>query len=180
VSASVGAPPVILAGEDGWVEIREPGSYQEFSAIFEIRRLVFGEELGMVEAGVSDVDDSRSVHAYAAFHQGAAAPARPVATGRLTPGAGPNGAALITWVATLPAFRRRGIGEAVMRFLLDAADRAGAEVVVLSAQARAMAFYRRLGFVPYGQSSIVRGITHQPMARMRTRPSDEIAPSSRR
>jgi predicted GNAT family N-acyltransferase len=168
VSASVGVPPVILAGEDGWVEIREPSSYQEFSAIFEIRRLVFGDELGMVEAGVSDVDDSRSIHAFAAFHPGPVVPGRPVATGRLTPRAGPNGAALITWVATLPTFRRRGIGEAVMRFLLDAAERAGAEVVVLSAQAPAMTFYRRLGFHPYGQTSVVRGITHQPMARMRS------------
>ena len=168
MSAAVGVPPVVLAGEDGWVEIREPNSHLEFSAIFEIRRRVFGDELGMVEAGVSDVDDSRSVHALAAFHKDPTAPACPVATGRLTLNAGPNGAAVITWVATLPDFRRRGIGEAVMRFLLDAAERSGAEVVVLSAQAPALAFYRRLGFVPYGQSSVVRGITHQPMVRMRS------------
>jgi predicted GNAT family N-acyltransferase len=166
VTATVGAPPLILAGEDGWVEIREPVSYDEFSAIFELRRRVFGDEQGMIEAGVSDADDSRSTHAFATFHRGLSYSPRPVSTGRLTFGVGPNGAALITWVATLPGFRRRGIGEAVMRFLLDVADRAGAEVVVLSAQVRAMPFYHRLGFRPYGQRFTVRGIEHQPMARM--------------
>ena len=123
MTATVGVPPTILAGEDGWVEIREPVSYDEYSAIFELRRRVFGEEQGMVEAGVSDVDDSRSTHAFATFHRGMGHPPRPVATGRLTLGVGPNGAALITWVATLPGYRRRGIGEAVVRFLLAAADR---------------------------------------------------------
>ena len=167
MTATVGAPPLILAGEDGWVEVREPVNYDEFSAIYDLRRRVFGEELGMVEAGVSDADDSRSTHAVATFHRGMGYSPRPVATGRLTFGVGPNGAALITWVATLPGYRRRGIGEAVMRFLLDTADRAGAQVVVLSAQARAMPFYRRLGFMPYGQRFTVRGVEHQPMARMR-------------
>ena len=56
-----------------------------------------------------------------------------------------------------------------MRFLLAAADRAGAPKVVLSAQTHAEGFYRRLGFVPAGQPFLVKGIEHRWMARTGTR-----------
>ena len=143
--------------------MREPRTKADFAAVYELRRRVFGEEQGIVDAGVADADDARSIHALALFREWPAAPPRPVATGRLTLGAGPDGAALVTWVATLPPYRRRGIGEAVMRFLLQAADQARAPAVVLSAQVPALAFYRRLGFRPYGSRFTVRGIEHQPM-----------------
>ncbi|MER3439445.1 MAG: hypothetical protein C4346_18675, partial [Chloroflexota bacterium] len=48
-----------------------------------------------------------------------------------------------------------------------AADAANYPVVVLSAQAHALHFYKQLGFVPYGNRFQVRGIEHQMMARHR-------------
>lgn len=165
MTATVGAPPTRLWGDGAALEVREPRTHEEFAAVLELRRRVFGEEQGMAEAGVRDADDAHSIHALALLHEQPGLPPRPVGTGRLTLRVGPNGAALVTWVATLPRYRRRGIGEATMRFLLAAADRANAPAVVLSAQVPAIAFYRRLGFSPYGQRFTVRGIAHQPMVR---------------
>jgi predicted GNAT family N-acyltransferase len=165
MTATVGTRPAMLPGDGELIEVREPRTHEEFGAVFALRRRVFGEEQGMIEAGVSDADDARSVHALALLYERPDVSPISVGTGRLTLNAGPNGSALVTWVATLPHFRRRGIGEAVMRFLLEAADRAGAPAVVLSAQIPALPFYRRLGFTPYGQRFTVRGIEHQPMVR---------------
>ena len=167
MTAQAGFPTSELAGGGDWIEVREPDSPEEHAAVLDLSSRVFGDEQGILDAGVSDADDLRSILALALLFDGQDSRSRPlpVGTGRLTIGGGPNGSALITWVATLPAYRRRGIGEAVMRFLLAAADRAGAPAVVLSAQVRAIRFYRRLGFSPYGERFMVRGIEHQPMVR---------------
>jgi predicted GNAT family N-acyltransferase len=169
MTASVSTPLTRWWDGGADLEVREPLTEVEFAAVLELRRRVFGDEQGMAEAGVRDADDDRSVHALALLHEIAGEPPRPVGTGRLTLGVGPNGSALVTWVATLPRYRRRGIGEATMRFLLAAADLANAPAVVLSAQVPAIPFYSRLGFSPYGLGFTVRGIAHQPMVRTRWR-----------
>jgi predicted GNAT family N-acyltransferase len=96
---------------------------------------------------------------------------QPVGIGRLTLNLGENGEALIAWVAALPNARRQGVGGAVMRFLLGAADAAGAPLVMLAAQAHAEPFYRRLGFIAADASYIVNGVTHRWMARYPPRES---------
>jgi predicted GNAT family N-acyltransferase len=53
-----------------------------------------------------------------------------------------------------------------MRFLLEAADDAGATEVALAAQLPAENFYRRLGFSPVGPLYDVRGIPHRRMIRI--------------
>lgn len=152
-----GAPEmvVVAAAADGGLA---------FAAVLELRRRVFGEEQGIAGAVVRDRDDDRSVHALALLTD-ATGQRRPVGTGRLTMGYGERGEALIAWVATRPDARGRGVGRAVMRLLLDAADEAGAPMVVLSAQSHAEGFYRRLGFVPTGRRFGVKGIEHRWMAR---------------
>jgi predicted GNAT family N-acyltransferase len=131
----------------------------DMSAVIEIRRRVFGHEQAIAGSSVVDAADNRSLHALAIIPGGA------VGTGRLTLNAGQDGEAHIAWVATLTGYRGQGIGRAVMRLLLDAADDAGAPVVVLAAQVHALSFYRRLGFVPFGRRYLVSGIEHQLMAR---------------
>lgn len=160
------APSAVIGAIGGDVEVWRVRTAAEFAAVLEVRRLVFGDEQG-IAAGVSDTDDERAVHALAI----ASTPGGPVAvgTGRLALPKGPTGEAQIAWVATLPAYRGRGVGSAVMRVLLAAADAAGASRVVLSAQTHALGFYRRLGFSPYGERFLVRGIEHQWMARRRSR-----------
>jgi predicted GNAT family N-acyltransferase len=104
-----------------------------------------------------------SLHALAVIPEGA------VGTGRLTPPTPSRPEAQIAWVATLPDYRGRGVGTAVMHALLAAADEAGMATVLLSAQVHALGFYRRFGFVPYGNRFTVRGIEHQAMIRWRPR-----------
>ena len=144
-----------------------PGSDPAFAAVLDLRRRVFDHEQGLIDQGVTDRDEERSLTALASLPAlGTLYPALvPVGTGRLTLAFGERGEALITWVATDPAVRRQGVGRAVMRFLLEAADAGRAPRVVLAAQAHAEGFYRRLGFVPAGEPYQVRGIGHRWMAR---------------
>jgi predicted GNAT family N-acyltransferase len=136
----------------------------EFAAVLDVRRLVFGEEQGLVVGDVADRDDWRSLHALAYLPgQGE----RGVGTGRLTLAFGDGGEAMISWLATLPAARRLGVGSAVMRFLLATADASAAPRVVLAAQLHAEPFYRQLGFVATGNPYVVRGVLHRRMVRVR-------------
>ncbi len=75
---------------------------------------------------------------------------RPVSVGSYQPN---EGAAEITGVATLPAFRRRGIGAALTSALVQDALGAGVGMVFLSADDEAVArVYSRLGFRIVGQA----------------------------
>ena len=133
--------------------------------MLEIRRRVFAREQGVADLRVSDPDDARSLIALASLRVDGTL--QPVATGRLTPPLTSAGEALIAWVATLPEARSQGAGTAVMRFLLDAADRAGTPEVALAAQLPAEEFYLRLGFIQAGPIYDVRGIPHRRMLRYR-------------
>ena len=153
----------------------------EVEAVLDLRRRVFGTEQGIATASVNDPDDDRSVHALALRAVAAgldrighrtglrtgSAGWHPVGTGRLTLRFGERDDALIAWVATIPEARQQGVGTAVMRFLLAAADDAGAPLVALAAQTHAERFYRRLGFMAAGSPYLVRGIEHRWMARYR-------------
>ena len=145
--------------------VRAAVTPDDLAAVLALRERVFGHEQGVPDATVLDPDDHRSLHALATLGDEAASVR--VGTGRLTPGAGPWAEAQIAWVATLPEHRRHGVGAAVMHFLLDAADASGAPAVLLSAQIHALAFYRRLGFLPYGGRFHSHGIEHQLMVRRR-------------
>jgi predicted GNAT family N-acyltransferase len=142
-------------------------SPDERLAALEIRRRVFAEEQGVADLRVADSDDARSLIALATFPRpvGGSGQPRPVSTGRLTLPLVTGGQALVAWVATVPEARGQGAGGLVMRFLLDAADDAGAGEVALAAQLPAENFYRRLGFSPIGPLYDVRGIPHRRMVR---------------
>jgi predicted GNAT family N-acyltransferase len=144
----------------------------EIDAVLTIRRRVFGDEQGMIDGRASDQDDGRSVRALALWHRDGWA--RPVGTGRLTLDAGERGEALISWVATLPEARGLGVGRAVMRYLIDQADAAGAPVIALAAQTHAEQFYRKLGFVGTGRVYAVRGVEHRWMVRRTVQWSDRL------
>jgi predicted GNAT family N-acyltransferase len=147
------------------IEVVRAVSVTHHAAVLEIRRQVFSREQGVADLRVSDPDDARSLIALASFRSDDRL--RPVSTGRLTPPLTTTGEALIAWVATLPAARGQGAGAAVMRFLLDAADRTGTPEVALAAQLPAEPFYLRLGFIQAGPIYDVRGIPHRRMIRFR-------------
>lgn len=135
----------------------------EYAAVLDLRRRVFGDEQGMTDGGVVDRDDKRSLHALVL--RGEKGVWAPVGTGRLTLGYGERREGLIAWVAALPEAREQGVGSAVMRFLLAAADEARPPRVILAAQAHAQGFYRRFGFVPASEPYLVKGRLHRWMAR---------------
>ncbi len=152
-----------------WIEVVPAVSPDERLAALEIRRQVFAEEQGVADLRVGDSDDARSLIALEIFPPTGAGSGqrRPVSTGRLTLPLVKGGQALVAWVATIPEARGQGVGGLVMRFLLDAADDAGAREVALAAQLPAENFYRRLGFSPVGPIYDVRGIPHRRMVRLR-------------
>jgi predicted GNAT family N-acyltransferase len=143
------------------LEIKFVESDADMAVVREIRHRVFGVEQGIADAAAQDPDDSRSLHVLAVLPEGA------IGCGRLTlPTANENGAQ-IAWVATLPDYRRQGVGGAVMRALVAAVDATQTNLTVLSAQTHALDFYRQFGFRPYGDRFIMRGIEHQVMYRWR-------------
>ena len=68
-------------------------------------------------------------------------------------------------VAVLRPFRGRGVGEALMKAVLERAKARGMKDVHLAAQVQAMPFYERLGFEPYGDAFDEAGIAHRMMRR---------------
>jgi predicted GNAT family N-acyltransferase len=96
--------------------------------------------------------DPRSHHVIARDGAG-----QPIGTGRLTP------EHKIGRMAVLPAWRGRGVGEAILTRLIDLAHDLGYVELKLHAQVSAIDFYRRAGFEAYGPRFMEAGIEHQSM-----------------
>jgi len=129
-----------------WERAREEASRIRFS--------VFVQEQGVPREIELDEQDPLCVHALAFDERGAA-----VGTGRLLPDAH------IGRMAVLAGRRRHGVGAALLERLIDAARERGAREVLLSAQVRAIGFYRRHGFETVGAVYEEAGIPHQAMRR---------------
>ncbi len=82
-----------------------------------------------------------------------------IGTGRLLPDGH------IGRMAVLQTWRGRGVGSALLDALLRLARDRGIPRVRLNAQSRAVAFYRRHGFVAEGEEFIEAGIPHRSMWR---------------
>lgn len=82
---------------------------------------------------------------------------RPIGTGRLTP------ERTIGRMAVLADWRGRGVGDALLLALLDEARALGWRELSLHAQASAVVFYARHGFLPFGERFEEAGIEHQSM-----------------
>jgi len=141
--------PVVRVRTGSWEELGRDAS--------ELRKRVFIEEQRIPAELEWDDADATAVHAVAYNRLG-----RPVATGRLLQ-AGP-GVCKVGRLAVHQVLRGSGIGQQVLRALLDAATGRGDRKVVLHAQRTAEAFYRRLGFEPQGAPFEEAGIPHLEMA----------------
>lgn len=117
-----------------------------------IRRAVFIDEQGVPEALEWDAHDMHSLHLLAI-----AADAAPIGCARLLPGGH------IGRMAVLPAWRGRGVGQALLAAALRAAQARGYRTVRLSAQTHAAGFYARAGFVVEGEEYEEAGIRHVSM-----------------
>jgi predicted GNAT family N-acyltransferase len=116
-----------------------------------IRSTVFVEEQGVPREIELDEHDAASIHVVA-FEDG-----KPVATGRLLPDGH------IGRMAVLKDWRRRGIGALMLKALAERAKERGDTEIVLSAQVKAVPFYRAHGFVAQGDEYMEAGIRHQEM-----------------
>jgi predicted GNAT family N-acyltransferase len=117
-----------------------------------VRREVFVLEQLVPEELEMDEMDAHGVHAVAYDSAGVA-----VATGRLLPDAH------IGRMAVRQPARGSGIGGALLLRLMQIAQQRGDAEVVLSAQIRAEAFYRRHGFAREGAEYLDAGIVHVTM-----------------
>ncbi|MGO1069040.1 GNAT family N-acetyltransferase [Lysobacter sp. CA199] len=84
----------------------------------------------------------------------------PIGTARLTPDR------RIGRMAVLAQWRGRGVGEALLAALIEHAQRLGWRELSLHAQASAIGFYARNGFLPEGERFVEAGIDHLTMRRL--------------
>lgn len=117
-----------------------------------VRHAVFVEEQKVPAEIELDGFDPVSVHALAFDREG-----RVLGTGRLLPDGH------IGRMAVLRRSRGTGVGSALLQALLQEARARGDRKVLLSAQAHAIPFYERFGFIAEGEEYDDAGIAHRMM-----------------
>jgi len=122
-----------------------------------LRREVFTDEQGIDAALDDDGADASAVHAVARNRLGLA-----LATGRMVAWA--PGEVKIGRMAVMASMRGSSVGRQVLDALVGAARARGERSVMLHAQASAVGFYLRSGFVKRGEPFEEAGIEHQEMA----------------
>ena len=133
----------------------EPADFAtEQAELLAIRETVFVLEQNVPLDEERDELDPRCRHVIARDPDG-----RAIGTGRLTP------ERRIGRMAVLREWRGRGVGDAMLVALVDAARANGWDVVHLNAQVSAESFYARHGFEPEGPRFMEAGIEHQAMRR---------------
>lgn len=126
------------------------GTWADLSALArEVRHTVFVIEQSVPESLEIDASDAVSLHVVVQDTHG-----RAIGTGRLLPDGH------IGRIAVLKPLRGHGIGERMMRALMNAARDRGHTGVELSAQCHAAQFYERLGFKQLGDVYQEAGIAH--------------------
>ncbi|MEZ4532396.1 MAG: GNAT family N-acetyltransferase [Thermomicrobiales bacterium] len=141
-------------------QIRQAETEDDLQAVYALRSRVFREEQRLADLPMTDPDEHKSI-TLMAIQDG-----HLIGTGRLSPPA-PQRLAYLSWIATEREYRKHGVGSAIVTELVDAADRAGYPMTLLSAQTHAIRFYRQFGYKPFGTVFTVRGIPHQSMSRSR-------------
>lgn len=132
--------------------VRAASWRDDLAALQDLRRSVFIIEQQVPESLEWDAADAVAIHALALDAQ-----AQPIATGRLLPDGH------IGRMAVVRPWRRRGVGSAILEFLIGRARQQGHAAVHLNAQIRALGFYTRHGFAAHGEEFMDAGIPHRRM-----------------
>lgn len=122
-----------------------------------VRTEVFIDEQRVPEPEEWDGRDEDAVHVLAVAPDGT-----PIGTGRLLR---EGDTARVGRMAVRRPWRGRGVGDALLRALLDAARERGSRDAVLDSQLHAIPFYARHGFVAEGPRFLDAGIVHRRMRR---------------
>lgn len=139
------APPFTVQGAD-WS--RDAGE------LYAVRYQVFVVEQGVPEALEQDEFDPVCWHVLARGQDNQA-----IGTGRLLPDG------RVGRLAVLKHWRGRGVGRALLDYLLQRARQQGFSRIELHAQVQAQAFYAEFGFVATGEIFMEAGIPHRTMRR---------------
>lgn len=121
-------------------------------ALYAVRHAVFVEEQNVPVNEEIDIHDSNAVHWLALDKQ-----QHPIGTVRLQA----NGK--IGRMAVLVAWRKQGVGSALLRQVVAYAQQQGYPHLFLHAQVQASSFYQRHNFVSQGNTFTEAGILHQTM-----------------
>ena len=132
--------------------VRAASWRDDLAALQNLRRQVFIVEQQVPEELEWDADDAVSIHALALDAAG-----QPIGTGRLLPDGH------IGRMAVSAAWRRQGVGQAILHWLIDCARTRGDAAVHLHAQTHALGFYARAGFIVHGAVFMEAGIPHRAM-----------------
>lgn len=139
---------MFTVGTGHWDELEAPAR--------QLRTQVFVDEQAIPAELVCDGADAQAVHALARNRLG-----QVVGTGRLTQPA--PGVGRIGRMAVHRVLRGAGVGQGVLKALLQAAQRRGDREVMLHAQRSARGFYERQGFTARGPAFEEAGIEHIEM-----------------
>jgi len=120
-----------------------------------VREVVFVQEQKVPAEMERDALDPQCIHVIARTADGVA-----IGTGRLTPDH------RIGRMAVLREWRGKGVGDAMLLALVEQARERGWREVGLNAQASAITFYTRHGFLPHGERFMEAGIEHLAMRRL--------------
>ena len=138
------------------IVVREVADSAEMEAVYLLRDDVFVQEQQLTDDARDDPEDGHSIHLLA-FEDDV-----PIGTGRVTLY---GREAQVAWVAVAISHRRRGVGDAIMRALIERSRHEGATFMSLNAQAHAIPFYVRLGFESISGEFRMGGIAHRVMTR---------------
>jgi predicted GNAT family N-acyltransferase len=116
-----------------------------------IRRKVFIEEQQVSEAEEWDDDDDSAIHIVVIKNGQAIATARLTQKGK------------IGRMSVLQSHRQQGIGSMMLVELINAAQQRGLKNIKLWSQNHAQAFYKKHGFIAYGDEFLDAGILHIAM-----------------
>lgn len=128
---------------------------QHQTGIQQVRRQVFIDEQGIDPDLEWDSYDATATFAVALDEQ-----QHVIGTARLL------SSGKIGRMAVLPAYRRQGIGSALLQHLLAVSKQHGYRRVILAAQQNVTGFYQKHGFTPVGPGHVEAGIPHQNMHRI--------------
>ena len=119
-----------------------------------IRDIVFGQEQNVAREVDWDGKDSQSIQVVATDDD-----KNPVGTGRMQPDG------KIGRLAVLDSWRGQGIGQKMLRVLVETAEKEGFQEVFLHAQVHAVSFYEKCGFHKNGEAFSEADIPHVKMTR---------------
>jgi len=139
----------------------EPADWAtDLEALRAVRDQVFIVEQQVPADEEWDTLDARSRHVIARDTEN-----RPIGTARLTP------ERTIGRMAVLKEWRGRGVGEAMLRLLLDRARALAYSTIEIHAQTHAIPFYAKFGFEAYGDEFMECDIAHR-MMRLELEPAE--------